>query len=266
MGKIAIALVGFIAGVVITAACMHLWMRPTQTGADALRTWLQRDPEFLADHYELVSAAERIVRSRELQNDVRWRKQLVADRWLTYLDPAFAPSLGARSASTVLVEFTDYACEPCRASAAAVKHTVETLPELRVALFILPTSGDLSEYAARVAFAGYRQNPERFATLHDRLLNISGPLTSAGILHAAQDAGLDTNQIEVDLRSGEVRQYVARARQFAQDLHVAGVPYFLLDGRMLAGGVSEAKLKSFVGRAPGTVVLTDTPMPSMASR
>jgi hypothetical protein len=245
---------------------MHLWMHPDLDGAAALRAWLQHDPEFLADNYELVTAAERIVRSRELQNDVRWRKQLVAERWLTYLDPAFAPSLGDRSASTVLVEFTDYACEPCRASAAAVKHTLQTHRELRIALFLLPTSGDLSEYAARVAFAGYRQNPERFVALHDRLLSISGPLTSAAILQAAQDAGLDTDQIEVDLRSTEVRQYVVRARQFAQDLHVAGVPYFLLDGRMLAGGVSESKLGSFVGQAPGTVVLTDTSTPPTAAR
>src|SRR5882757_10656548 len=153
MGRSTIALVAFIGGVVLTATCMHLWMRPDPGGAAALRAWLQHDPEFLADHYELVTAAERIVRSREIQNDVRWRKQLVAERWLTYLDPAFAPSLGDRSASAVLVEFTDYACEPCRASAAAVKHTLETHPELRIALFLLPTSGDLSEYAARVAFA-----------------------------------------------------------------------------------------------------------------
>ena len=265
MGRSTIALVAFIGGVVLTATCMHLWMRPDPGGAAALRAWLQHDPEFLADHYELVTAAERIVRSREIQNDVRWRKQLVAERWLTYLDPAFAPSLGDRSASAVLVEFTDYACEPCRASAAAVKHTLETHPELRIALFLLPTSGDLSEYAARVAFAGYRQNPDRFVALHDRLLSISGPLTSAAILRAAQDAGLDTDQIEVDLRSTEVRQYVARARQFAQDLHVAGVPYFLLDGRMLAGGVSESKLRSFVGQAPGTV-LVNTATPSTAAR
>lgn len=264
MGRTTIALAAFIGGVVITATGMHLWPRPDQAGAVALRAWLQHDPEFLADNFELVTAAERIVRSRELQNDVRWRKQLVAERWVTYLDPAFAPTLGDRSASAVLVEFTDYACEPCRASAAAVKHTLEAHRELRAALYLLPTSGDLSEYAARVAFAGYRQNPERFPLLHDRLLSIAGPLTSAAILRAAEDAGLDTDQIEVDLRSSEVRQYVARARQFAQDLHVAGVPYFLLDGRMLAGGVSESKLRSFVGQAPGTVLVNSAAPPTAA--
>jgi len=251
MGKAATALVGFTVGVILAATCLHTRSAP-DPGVQELRNWLSLHPEFLADNPVLVAAADRIVHSREISNDVQWRKQLVADRWKTYLDPVFTPSVGDRAASSVLVEFTDYACEPCRASASAVKSTLQGRPDLRVALFLLPTSGDLSEYAARVAFAGYRQNPDRFATLHDRLLSMTGPLTSAAVLRAAQDAGLDPEQIEVDLRSAEVRQYIARTSQFAQDLHVAGVPFFLLDGRTLAGGVSEAKLSSFLGPVPVT--------------
>jgi protein-disulfide isomerase len=74
----------------------------------------------------------------------------------------------------VLLEFTDYACNPCRASAPVVREAVAARKDLRVAILLIPTGGALAEHAARIALAAYRRDPERFVRLHTRMMEPGG--------------------------------------------------------------------------------------------
>jgi protein-disulfide isomerase len=111
---------------------------------------------------------------------------------------------------------------------------------------LLPISGPVSEFAARVGYAAYRQNPLQFARLHELLMNEHGVLSAARVLEQAAASGLDIQQIQDEFGTAEVRGYLAQVRNFASDLHVSGVPTFVFGKRLLAGGVSAAQINDLV--------------------
>jgi protein SCO1/2 len=251
--------VWFAAGVLATVAVSHWWAPARTPDAAAVREVLLENPQLLAEQPQLLARVQAILRSRQRDAEAASRRRLIAQRWARLTQPAFAPTLGDVRARPVLIEFTDYGCEPCRASAAAVEGVLATRPQVRVAVLLLPTSGAVSEFAARVAYAAWRQNPGRFAQFHRLMLGQREELTSERVLHNAAAAGLDVEQIQEQSSVAEVREHLAQVRQFAQDINVVGVPTFVHDGRVLSGGVSTTELEAFVQSPPGVTVASGKP-------
>jgi protein-disulfide isomerase len=244
--SVARACLWFILGAAASATVSKYWWNTQQNDPGRLRTLLLKNPQFLADDPQVLAAVRAVLRGRQLNAEGEARERLLAGRWGRFTHVAFSPSLGNPAARSMLIEFTDYGCEPCRASAQAVLDAVRSHPDLRVAIMLLPTSGAVSEFAARVGYAAYRQNPLQFARFHDLLMREQDRLSESGVLAQAAAAGLDIEQIQQDLGTAEVRQYLAQVRSMADDLHVSGVPTFVIGRRLLAGGVSGAQLADLI--------------------
>lgn len=240
----------FIIGALTASAGTYWWARGRSPDAALVRDALLRDPEILAGHPEILAAAQSIVRSREQNDRAAVRRQLIGGKWARLTHPAFAPTLGNPNGDAVLIEFTDYGCEPCRASAPAVEAVLESMPQIRVVVLLLPTSGAVSEFAARVGYTAWLQSPAKFAQFNRLMLSASGGLTTQSILRCATEAGLDVEQLQQDANSSEVRAHLAQVKQLAGDLNVIGVPAFVADGRLLSGGVSAAQLDAFARSIP----------------
>ena len=249
----AVAIGCFILGALAASAGAYWWARGRTPDAAAVRAALLKDPEILASHPEILASLQSMVRSREQNARAAARRELLDGKWARLTRPAFAPTLGNPNGGAVLIEFTDYGCEPCRATAPAVEAVLESMPQLRAIVLLLPTSGAVSEFAARAAYAAWLQNPAKFAQLHRLILSAPGELTTQSILRHATEAGLDVEQLQDDANSSEVRAHLAQVRQLAGDLNVVGVPTFVADGRMLSGGVSAPQLDAFARSIPQTL-------------
>ena len=118
----------------------------------------------------------------------------------------------------------------------------------------------LSEYAARIALAAYRQKPDRFAELHHRLLKPEGPLSQQAILDALKDLGFDVEQVEREAASAESRRYFDQVRTLAEDLRISGVPAFAMNEQLLLGGVTYKQLSELVGAARFQSSTGNTPL------
>jgi protein SCO1/2 len=247
----------------LTAGSMSWWNRGHRNDSEAIRAALRKNPEILADHPELLAAVEARVRSREQNAHAAARRELLDTKWPRVTHASFAPNLGNASGDSTLIEFTDYGCEPCRASAPAVDAVLESMPNLRIVVLLLPTSGAISEFAARIAYAAWLQNPARFGQFHRLMLSSEEELTSQAILRHAGDAGLDLEQLQAEANSPEVRAHLTQVRELAQDLQVVGVPTFVCDGRLLSGGVSAAQLDAFAKSMP-RVVMADIARSSLS--
>lgn len=239
----------FVLGAAFCAAmAAALWSR-IPIGEERLRAVLLEDPDFLADHPEILSAAHTVLQNRALASQGSERAQLIDTKWQQLLHVAFTPAMGSPDASLVLLEFTDYTCEPCRASTAAVDQVLRESADVRVAVLLLPIGGALSEYAARVALAAYRQKPDRFAELHHRLLRPEGQFSQQAILDALKDLGFDVEQVEREAASAESRRYFNQVRMLAEDLRISGVPAFAMNEQLLLGGVTREQLSELIGTA-----------------
>jgi len=231
----------FLIGIGIALAGVALWAKvhsPTQ----GLRVVLLNNPEFLADNPDILQGARNVLQTRALASAVLARRKLIREKWATLTLPAFTPTLGDTKASSVLIEFTDYSCAPCKSSAAIVSAALVKNPDIRVALMFVPTGGAVAEYAARVAYAAYQQNPAEFAVFHQQLMAEDQPLTQQLVLDAASRAGLDVAQIQEEISVPRNRIYIDQARMFASDLDLAGVPAFVLNGEIIVGGLTMPKL------------------------
>lgn len=236
----------FLLGVLLTAAVAGLLWWRVEGSPERLRTRLLEAPEFLADHPEILSAAQAVLQSRALASQGSERAELIRTKWQSLVHVAFTPTLGRADAPLVLLEFTDYTCEPCRASAHALSETLSANSDVRVAVLLLPTGGALAEYAARVALAAYRQNPEQFSELHALLMDPSEHVTQDSILAAVAKLGFDIEQIERETASDESRRYFSQVRMFAEDMHISGVPAFVMNEQLVLGGVTSAQLATLV--------------------
>lgn len=212
-----------------------------------MRAKLLAHPEFVADQPEILEKVRAVLLSRKLAAEGAQRVGLMRGKWRFLTHVAFTPTIGPADAPRMLLEFTDYTCNPCRASAAVVRETVEARKDLRVAILLFPTGGALAEYAARIALAAYRQDPERFAQLHTRLMEQGGALTQESILSAVRDCNFDVDQIARESQSDELRRYLEQVRLFSEDLEISGVPAFALNEKLVMGGVGARQLGQLIG-------------------
>ncbi|HVW67583.1 MAG TPA: SCO family protein [Steroidobacteraceae bacterium] len=231
-------------------AAVCYWMVANQPLSDArLLAELARRPEFIADHPDLVEQTEAVLHTRALVSQGNERASLIRGKWSAATEVAFAPTLGKLGASNVIVEFTDYTCAPCRESMPAIEAVIKSNPDIRVAVLFVPIGGPIAEYAAQVAFAAYRQNPDLFPAMHRQLMRAGANLTPELVLSIAKSAGYDIAQIQREQSAGENRRYMDTARAFAKDLQITGVPAFAAGTSLVMGGVDVARLRKLVAAA-----------------
>jgi protein-disulfide isomerase len=214
--------------------------------ADRLHAQLLARPEFLADHPDLLGGAQAVLQSRRLAAQRGERIALMRGKWQYIMHAAFTPTVGPADAPLTLLEFTDYTCEPCRLSAPAMREVLRANSDVRVAVLLMPTGGALSEYAARIALAAYRQDPTRFATLHDRLMEPEAPLTQQGILAVVSTLHYDVDQITREASSSETRRYFSEVRMFAEEMNIPAVPAFVMSDQLVLGRVQSAQLGALI--------------------
>lgn len=235
----------FLIGIGVALAGMGLWAR-FRPPTEGLRTVLLNNPEFLADNPDILQGARNVLQTRALASAALVRRKIIREKWATLTLPAFAPTLGDSKAPSVLIEFTDYTCAPCKSSAEIVREALAKNPDLRVALMFVPIGGAVAEYAARAAYAAYQQNPAQFAVFHQDLMAENRPLTQQLVLDAAARAGLDVSQIQEEVTVQRNRLYIDQARTFASDLDITGVPAFVLNGEIIIGGLTPSKLNQMI--------------------
>jgi len=237
--------IAFILGAGTVVLLMFL-VGPVVISPRLVSNQLLNRPEFLADRPEILSRVRSVLLSRQLEAQGAQRLRLIRGKWEFLTHAAFTPTLGAPGARRVLLEFTDYTCEPCRASAQAARESTAKSADLRVTILLLPTGGALAEYAARMSLAAYRQDPEKFAQLHARLMEDRGAFTQESIVSALRNLGYDLAQIERESVSDESRRYFQQVRRFAEEMEISGVPAFALNDKLHIGGVSAAQLTELI--------------------
>lgn len=148
--------------------------------------------------------------------------------------------LGNPNGTRTLVEFTDYACGYCRASAAVVQQLIAADPNLKVVIREWPIFPG-SEDAARMALAAARQG--KYAAFHKAMF-AAGPPSAESIAQAAAAAGLDMTAAQAFARSDAATQEIARNLAFAERLGFTGTPSWVAGGEIIQGAVGPERLRA----------------------
>lgn len=141
--------------------------------------------------------------------------------------------IGARYA---LVEYGDFASEPCRDLASTLSDLSRELEDdLCLAFRSFPdtAANRESRRAAEVAEAAEEQG--KFWLMHDRLFEHQAELSEATYRKLARELPLDLDVFERDLRTGEAARRVDEDIESGTEAGVAATPTLFVNGRMHAG-------------------------------
>jgi protein-disulfide isomerase len=159
---------------------------------------------------------------------------------MIFNDPA-SPRKGAEKPTLVIVNFTDYNCPYCKQFDPMLEKIVHDYPQVQLIVKLLPFRGESSMASARIALAAWRQEPDKFWALHQRLMAKKGTHDDASILAAQQKTG--TTAVKADEQS---RENVQMNLILSQVLGIQGTPATIVGDQLVAGAIGYDDLEALV--------------------
>ncbi len=161
-----------------------------------------------------------------------------------------SPYEGKKNAPVTMFECSDFQCPFC---ARFVHDTLSQLRQheirdgkVRLVFKNFPLSGhQFAEQAAEAAACASRQG--KFWQMHDLLFNANGRLDTDSLKSYAQQIGLNTQEFDHCLDSGETAGIVNADKAECAAAGVQGTPTFFINGKMLVGAQPYEQFKKLIG-------------------
>jgi protein-disulfide isomerase len=203
--------------------------------------------DYLLSHPQvLVEVSNKLEGQQSSKEDESRQKAMIKLGLKPFFNPRIAFITGPQSARTTFVEFFDYNCPYCRASASAVKKFMAAhKSDARFAFIEFPIKGPQSAIASRAAIAA-RNQPDKYLALHFLLMDEKELVTEDVVFADAAKAGLDVNRLKADMQDRSVGAAIAGARSLAVAAKVDGTPAFIINGRMHEGALDDATLRELL--------------------
>lgn len=203
--------------------------------------------ETLRENPELVLEALQALEARQAEaKAAAATATLVDERAVLERDPN-APVLGNPEGDVTVVEFFDYNCPYCKRAMPEIDALLADDGNIRLLLREWPILGEGSAIAARAALAARKQG--KYAELHNALMSARAKLDGQSVLRIADEAGLDVEQLKVDMQSPEVEEHIATSMRLAEVLGFNGTPSFVVGDQLIPGFVDKAQLAEVVAAA-----------------
>lgn len=194
--------------------------------------------DYILAHPEIIPEAMERLRERETRNSIDSNRTAIETPYAGAWD-------GAKDGDVVLVEFFDYACGYCRASVPDVERLLKEDKRLKVVYRELPILGADSVLAARVGLLAAESGV--YPAFHRAIYK--GDVSRAGIVAAADAAGLDKAKVQAALAVRQMPKELTSNVSLAQALGARGTPMFVVGDQVLNGAVGFDELQAAVARA-----------------
>lgn len=248
LGVILAAIVAVL--VVVGISCATGSHRPAKTAHQpqmaknindrAIREFIQKNPDFIIetlDKYVREQQAKQVPPPPQ-EADAAMLKELLADKSNIVL--------GNPKGSFVIVEFFDYQCGYCKMMNKKLPDAIKKSDNIRWVLMPLPIFGEKSETIARYAIASAKQG--KFEKFH-RALEDQKDMSEDALIELAKSLKLDTEKLKADAKTDEVKNKLAKIRDYANKLHTNGVPMFIINGKIQPGAFPDEVLEQHVKTA-----------------
>jgi protein-disulfide isomerase len=217
-----------LAALAVSSIALALSIAPYATGGDfdgRVRAYLLENPEILQE----VSVALQAREERALTETINQRA--AAAPALLAVDPR-DPAFGPADARVTVVEFFDFRCPGCKATAPEVLRLMEAHPDVRFVFKDWPIldrgTDDVSHYAARAAQAAHRQG--KYLPVF-RALMAEPALTKAAVDRILAANGVAVPAAREAMASPAIASHLADIQTSAATLGLQGTPTFFINGR-----------------------------------
>ncbi len=207
---------------------------------DIVRDYILSNPEIVIEALQTYQAKRD---AAELQAKVdaiaTFREDLIND-------PA-SPFVGNPEGDVVMVEFFDYRCPYCRRVAGVLEQALEEDPGVKLIFKEFPILGEQSIQGARAALAAEKQG--KYKAFHFALMEKPGDMSRAHIMATAEQAGLDTTRLAVDMESKDIDDALRRNYELAERLGINGTPALVVGETLVPGAFDKEALLRIIAEA-----------------
>jgi len=212
-------------------------LTPEQAGAvnQLIHDYLMNNPKVLSeaiDHAEATAKAEAHQAAKA---------ELVNRREELENDPT-SPVLGNPKGDVTLVEFFDYRCPYCKATAPIVADLLDQDKKLRLVLKDFPILGKESVFASRVALVAQKHG--KYAAFYKAMFALKTPIDEESTLDVAKSLGLDPAEVRKEMESTEIDAVLKHNIDLAEAIGADGTPSFVIGDYLSPGAMTLDAIKS----------------------
>lgn len=193
-----------------------------------VRTYLLTHPEVLQEVSDALQTKEDQARVASIQERADQNPALLQ---VDARDPAFGPA----NAKVTVVEFFDFRCPGCKATAPEVLRLMQAHPDVRFVFKDWPIldrgSDGVSHLAARAALAAHRQG--KYLEVF-RALMAEPSLDEQSINAVLAAHGVTLDQARADMAGPDVARHLADTDTAGRVLQLVGTPTFFVAGKAQA--------------------------------
>jgi len=237
--------------VAAVALCAVLALSGCQKSADAafgekVRGYLLEHPEVIEEAIVALNAKKQAAANDNV------KAALVAHRKELEADPRdFVANPGGK---ITVVEFFDYRCGYCRASAPEVLRIIKANPDVRFVFKEFPIFGELSDTAAKVALtpAGKAKGLALYAALMGQ-----DKLDEASFDRHLSELGMNPAAARAAGEAPAIAKQLADVRDLAKALNIEGTPAFIIGDHMVPGADMAAVQAAITGAKAAAAKVTN---------
>ncbi len=193
----------------------------------------------------IIKALESLRQKQEIEAAAKV-KDAIASNHFDLVDDANSPFAGDEAVDVAVVEFFDYRCTYCKKVAGDVDRLLEADEKLKVVYKEWPILGPESVVAARAALAARKQ--DRYLPFHRKVMAMR-EVTEASVMIAAEELGLDLDQLRADMKAPEVEEHLKETMRLSRELGIEGTPAFVIGDELVPGAASFDQLQALVAKA-----------------
>lgn len=222
----------------VAALALVVAVAPYARGVDfdsRVRAYLLRNPEVLQEVSDALNAKaqqQQLVDNHKSAQDITAR--VAANPALLAIDPQ-DPSFGPADAKVTVVEFFDFRCPGCKATAPEVLRLMQAHPDVRFVFKdwpILDRGPDgVSHHAARAAMAAHQQG--KYLPVFQALM-AEPDLSEEAIERILAEHGVALPAATAAMSGPEIARQLADIQTSATAMGLVGTPTFFVNGKASA--------------------------------
>jgi protein-disulfide isomerase len=202
---------------------------------------------YLLENPEVLMEAIAILEQRQTEDQIAADRDKVAANAAELFGDADSWVGGNPEGDVTLVEFMDYRCSFCRRAHPEVEALIAGDGNIRYIVKEFPILGDESVAASRFALAVRAvAGDSAYEDVHDRLMTARGTMNEETFARVADELGLDSDAIMVEMGSPEIDRILQENYALAQALEISGTPSFVFQTDLVRGYVPLDSMQGIV--------------------
>jgi protein-disulfide isomerase len=226
----------------LPAAAAEPALTPEQADAvnKLIHDYLMSNPKVLTEALDHADAAAKADAEKASKTALVDRREELEK------DPT-SPVLGNPNGDVTIVEFFDYRCPYCKASAPVIADLLAQDKKVRLVLKDFPLLGKESVYASRVALVA--QNHGKYAEFHKAMFALKTPVNDAATLDVAKSIGLDPAVVKKEVEAPDIDAILRHNFDLGKAIGAEGTPAFVIGDAVSPGAMTLEDFKTQIAAA-----------------